>query len=178
MEDRIISSLSLPPLADTVVSSQSSDQELTQPSFGPESPCHIPLEVEHECEVNDFDDHSEEIMSGPEEAVSTEHPNDSPRANNGEGEGRNFDIEITEAIKHLESKIPPQVTTPLQVDKATVANFVGKDEESEIVISEASEASISVTTEQSKKQISKVPLKKVTLPLEPTRSTKEGQKSR
>ncbi|KAL7882765.1 hypothetical protein SRHO_G00004230 [Serrasalmus rhombeus] len=184
VEERIISSLSLPPMMDTVLSSQSSDQPDTQPFLGAESPSHAPQVVEHECEVEDSCEHDEELTSGLDETASSEHPNtlQSPRANEGateeEAERQNFEIEITEAIKHLEkeSKMPTQVAESLPSTEMPEVSAEPKNTEgSESGVSEAPVAAVANTGQESKMQIPRIPLTKITLPLELSRSTRDAQ---
>ncbi|KAL6459950.1 hypothetical protein MHYP_G00317090 [Metynnis hypsauchen] len=184
VEERIISSLSLPPMMDTVLSSQSSDQPQTQPFLSAESPSHAPQVVEHECEVEDSCEHDEELTSGLDETASSEHPNtlQSPRADEGateeEAERQNFEIEITEAIKHLEkeSKMPTQVAESLPNTEMPEVSAEPKNMEgSESGVSEAPVTEVVNTGQEAKMQIPRIPLTKITLPLELSRSTRDAQ---
>lgn len=181
VEDKIISSLSHPPLMDTVISSQSNEQSDPQ---RPLSPAQISQDVEQESEVDDPGDHDEVLASDLEETASTEQPNTAQSSVANEeaaeenAERQHFEIEITEAIKNLEkeTEMPTQVNAPMsctEMPEVTPENV----EELEIGTSEPSPAAADVTDQQSKIQITRVPLTKITLPLELSRSAKDSQNS-
>ncbi|KAG9280384.1 zinc finger protein 502-like [Astyanax mexicanus] len=183
VEDRIISSLSHSPLMDTVISSQGNEQSDAQPPLSSDIPVQTSQDVEQEQEADDPGDHDELLASGFEETVSTEQPNTAQSlAANVESaeedtESQHFEIEITEAIKNLEkeTEMPTQVNAPIPCTEMSEVNQeLENAEELEIVTSEPSLASEEITTSQSKVQITRVPLTKITLPLELSRSSKDA----
>ncbi|XP_072530105.1 uncharacterized protein [Salminus brasiliensis] len=184
VEDRIISSLSHPPLMDTVLSIQSNEPSDTQPALSSHSPTQTSQDAEQENEVADPGDQDEELASGLEETALTGQPSavQSPRAiveaTEEDSERQHFEIEISEAIKHLEkeSEMPTQVNVPLTSTEMAEGNTEPKNaEESESGMSGPLLASADITVQESKVQIARVPLTKITLPLELSRSAKDAQ---
>uniref|UniRef100_A0A4W4H687 C2H2-type domain-containing protein n=1 Tax=Electrophorus electricus TaxID=8005 RepID=A0A4W4H687_ELEEL len=126
VEDRIISSLSLPPLTNVFTSSQSTDQ--SQPSLSSLSPSQSTQDADHERE--------QEVGFNLNLArtATIEYPKDhqSPTSNDGAtdeaAERQRFEREIKEAIKHLEkeSELSAQTAASLPSNEMTGVKTPGE----------------------------------------------------
>ncbi|XP_035384368.1 zinc finger protein 345-like isoform X2 [Electrophorus electricus] len=179
VEDRIISSLSLPPLTNVFTSSQSTDQ--SQPSLSSLSPSQSTQDADHERE--------QEVGFNLNLArtATIEYPKDhqSPTSNDGAtdeaAERQRFEREIKEAIKHLEkeSELSAQTAASLPSNEMTGVKTPG---ESVSGVSESAAAVLLITVKKPQVLIPRIALTKTDLPLEvshsvATKSSQEGHRN-
>lgn len=141
VEDRIISSLSLPPLSDVQ----------------PQQTHDLDQDTEH------VDDVSHEVYASLDGTAEEEYP----RSNEDDVEGQNFEREIKEAIHHLETgAISEVVAESLPGAEMAIDDSELNNVEAGHVVCELAPAEEVIVTEQPQTVIPRVAHTKITQPLE------------